>query len=255
MHSWLELTRALHLAGDHPAELDAAVRARTAHPDHAGPVLMEIRALVGLGRIREALERVEASRRSAPPHGPSPGQVLQEAALELGAHGQPDAASSLIERGLNWYLARTPAERQQADYRRELARASYLAGAWDDAERYFTPPSLTTWAAGDEPPASWLACHLDHGMLGAIAARRGDRRAAEEMARWLDSLHRPGLLGRPRYWQACISALLGDAGRALGYLQEALDQGIPRGFAVHTDVHFAALRHTSAFRTLLLTGA
>lgn len=251
MHSWLELTRALHLAGEHPAELYAAARARTAHPDHAGPVLMEIRALVGLGRTREALERVEAIRRSAPPHGPSPGQVMQEAALELGAHGQPDAASSLIERGLNWYLARSPAERQRADYRMELARAAYLAGAWDDAERHFTPPSLTASAAGDEPPASWLACHLDHGVLGAIAARRGDQRGAEEMARWLDSLHRPDLFGRPRYWQACISALLGDAERAMVYLEEALDQGIPRGFAVHTDVHFAALRPTPAFHALL----
>src|SRR5207244_3008620 len=58
---WDELTTALHLLGDHRAELKQALEGARRFPDNPQVLMTQVRALAALGRADEVMQRLAAS--------------------------------------------------------------------------------------------------------------------------------------------------------------------------------------------------
>lgn len=249
---WIELTTAHHLLGHHSAELEAAARARRLYPDHPVSLLLEIRALAAMGDASAVDRRLDEGLAAPVQREPRPGALLREAALELRAHGGEEAAGPLFERSLAWYRARPAAEQATWRHRRELARASYHAGRWEESERLFA--ELSASAAVPHADAfhhAHLQGHLDEGYLAELAVRRGDREEAGRICGWLERLDRPFLFGSNTYWRAAVAALEGNAPRAVSLLRQAFAEGLPFEIPLHTDVRLASLRGYPPFDELM----
>jgi hypothetical protein len=240
----LELTQALHLLGRHEEELDSARRATRGGAAHLLVRLLEVRALAALGQVRDVNRAVDACLAGPDRFTMRPALLMREAALELRAHGHPEPADLLLERSVNWMLARPARERMLPPFRRVLGRAYYLVGRWEDAERAFAPPSpesdvLMCW---DALPFPQLGGHLDHGYLALLARRRGDEVTGSEAARWLDLVAPRTRYGVARYWQALLAAAAGDADGAAAGLGRAFAEGMPLEMHLHTDPHLERVR-------------
>lgn len=244
---WGLLTRSYHALGEHERELVAAREARRRYPERIGVVTLEVSALTALGKIGEALERLDTAlalpqaRPSSPNRvvdmpleGFRPGKMLIAAAEEFRAHGFPEAATGALARAIAWYKENLGADEA---YRFELARALYQARDWGAAEGVFR-----SLAVADTSNFVYI------GFLGAIAARQGDSTTARRTLAKFDTLRRT--LSRPHseagYWQSKISMLLGDEARAMALLVEwAGPQGLE---GLHRDFDFERLWGTKPFR-------
>jgi DNA-binding SARP family transcriptional activator/tetratricopeptide (TPR) repeat protein len=223
---WTTLTGAHHLLGRHRRELKEARRARALHPDELRYLLLEAVALAALGRVDE-LHEVIGARLALPEHRPpSPVALMLRAGLELEVHGHPGAARETVDRAIEWYRERpssvpfdpyrddgAPAA-PAVDYRGDYAAALLFMGQLDEASEVLG--KLTT-----EDPGSIGF----HGMLGLLAARRGDREEAERIDAWLAGQRRPRTWGNHTFFRACIAAELGRADEAVALLREAFAQG------------------------------
>src|SRR5690606_18769236 len=103
IYYWVELATACHMLRDHDAELDAARRCRQIHPHEPLAVLLELRALAGLGRERDVTDVAEQMLASPYGRKPAAGELLVEAALELRAHGCVATGATLMARAVEWY--------------------------------------------------------------------------------------------------------------------------------------------------------
>jgi len=257
---WIELTQAHHLVGDHARELEAASRCRRAHPDDPVAALLEIRALAGLGRSSDVIRVVEQTLASPATQAPLPGELLVEAALELRAHARPEpdardaseAAEALLGQAVAWYREKIR-EAESESLRRELGRALYHAGQYDEAETVFD--ELARSSEGGVQPIGYhhghLQAHLDEGYLAVIAARRGDAEDVDRRCSRLERLDRPFLYGAQWFWLAAVSALLDDRDRAVRMLRRAFAGGLPMELFIHTDPHLARLRGYGPFDALM----
>jgi tetratricopeptide (TPR) repeat protein/TolB-like protein len=236
---WIKLAEAHHLVGDFRAELRVTRRASRLFPADGNAVRLELRALVALGRVSEAM-RVLEDYLAAPPDGPLwAGQLLSATALELRAHGHADVAQRLAERSVAFHLALPDTGRAGA-FRSFLGEAQYLAGLWSDAEASVRARSAR------RPDDLNLT-----GRLGTLAARQGDRAEAERIAAWLAALDRPYMLGENTYWRARIAALLGDHEEAVVLLRTAYAEGRRVWLDLHFEPDLEALRELPSFRELL----
>ena len=102
---------------------------------------------------------------------------------------------------------------------RRLATALYLAKQWDKAW------PILQWLAG-RPEAGSLGRVRDLGMLGTIAASRGDSSEAARVDRLLALDRTPRLFGLNTYYRACIAAHLGDKPRAIALLEQSHAEGV-----------------------------
>src|SRR6266700_3816094 len=107
---WYDLTTALHLVGDHRAELKQALEGSRRFPDNPQILSTQVRALAALGRVEEMRRRVAASVNLPPVQGWAPVDVLLLAAVELRAHGHAAAADTTLAQARDWLAARPPAE-------------------------------------------------------------------------------------------------------------------------------------------------
>jgi predicted Zn-dependent protease len=165
---------------------------------------------------------------------------MLEAAEELRAHGQPEAAASILDRAIEWYQRLPSEEAGTPNSRFEQARALYLAGRLDAAEALFRQLVI------DDP---FNLPEYD-GSLGAIAARRGDRATAEAIASRLEQ-QRLAADPPPKYplfAQARIAAQLGDAERAVRLLRQALGG---QGLDLHMVPDFEPLATDPGFREFI----
>ena len=232
---WYFLTQAHHSLGDHRREWADARRARKHLGNRVQALSFEARALAALGRTRELDALIDTVL--ALPHDQemSPGELMVMAAEELRAHDEPDAATKVIERAVAWY--RTSA---RAGNSLELARAFYVSRNWAAADSV-----LRSLAAAEPEDAVVL------GFLGATAARRGDRAAAEDVVERLERM-RPTLVRADEivsYWQAKIAVLLGDDLRAIQRLKEVAG---PQGhWGPHADSDYERIRESKAFREFI----
>src|SRR3989475_12505042 len=125
----------------------------------------------------------------------------------------------------------------------ERAEAYYAAGYADSAR------AIAADLARAHPKNEQYA-----GLLGVLAAQRGDRAEAARLDRLLVGLERPLGRGQAGYWRACIAARLGGRNTAVDLLVRALDAGYVyqvRFLDVHVDPSFAALRGSPRFQALL----
>ena len=229
-----------HQLGDHRRELAIAIRLRRNQPADMYALWVEIRALAALRRSDEVMDRLKVAE-SLPRHGRmSLGTLMRETAEEVRAHSNIEAAAPILDRTITWYYALPPEEAAKVAHRFEAARALYLRGRLDDAERLFQ--KLATDNPGLLPEYE--------GSLGVIAARRGDRAAAEAILRRLER-QRLAMDPPPKYSlfaQARIVASMDDPKRAVWLLQEALGG---QGLDLHMDADFEALARDPGFRAFI----
>src|SRR5213596_3852608 len=84
---WYDLTTALHLLGDHRAELKQALEGACRFPDNPQVLITQVRALAALGRADEVTRRLAASVNLPSVQGWTPADGMLLAAVELRAHG------------------------------------------------------------------------------------------------------------------------------------------------------------------------
>ena len=164
-------------------------------------------------------------------------------ALELAAHGNQRAAQRLLDR-----LSASHAELETASQGRSdalsMARTYYLSGAYAKA--------LPIYDSVFRAHPRCLDCE---GMVGVMAARRGDRATADLHARALsanDVVSRPFQFGRALLWRARIANLLGDRTSAASLLTAAFANGLEFDVMTHTDPDLVRLNPDSIYRAFAL---
>lgn len=98
-----QITEAYHRLGSYHRELKEANRARRRHADVVATVLWEMRALIALGRIEDARDRLEEALVMTPDADWPPGEIMLRAADELRAHGHTGPAREILLGALAWY--------------------------------------------------------------------------------------------------------------------------------------------------------
>jgi predicted Zn-dependent protease len=172
-----------------------------------------------------------------------PAPVMREIALDLAAHGDTAGARAVLERLLAWHARRPTSEQATEGLRFERAQAYFAAGYADSAR------VIAEQLHRARPQSEQYA-----GLLGALAAQRGDRPEAARIDRLLAVPERPFARGQAAYWRACIAARLGQRDRAVDLLARALDAGYVyqvRYLDVHIEPSFTALRTHPRFQALL----
>jgi tetratricopeptide (TPR) repeat protein len=231
---WTFHARAHHLLGDHEEELAATRTGSERFPSHLAVMRYEASALGAMGRVEELQALVEAAF-SAPAHGGCcPTRVPLNGGLELLAHGHPEAARRLLERGADLHaLRRQNTERESARH----AEILLAAERWEEAAAI-----LEELGAARPDKVAYV------GGLGIIAARTGDRAGA---ARIFDELDPSRFFGMDQpvavLFRARIAAAMGEDERAMQLLMD----GTAAGLAVETALpqpEFVRLRSTEAFR-------
>jgi tetratricopeptide (TPR) repeat protein/TolB-like protein len=233
---WLAMT--YHMLGDHRRELETA---RAAGRAEAHMAVDEAVALAALGRTPEA-ERLAVG--FLPDHYSGDelwsAEMAECVALELRAHGHPEAARRVLDRVIAWFRSGGAAAVSTGDSFPCIwhhFNAFYHAGRWDEARQSY-----------ERALAADTGSIKAHAALGALAARRGDRVEVSRMEAWLRA--RPGD-AHATYDQARIAALLGDRERAVELLRHAFEQGLNGRMYVHIDPDFEALRDYPPYRELI----
>jgi hypothetical protein len=103
-------------------------------------------------------------------------------------------------------------------------------------------PRLNEELLGESPE------NVDYlGRLGCIAAYLGDREGAVQYEHRLEAPDRPYLWGSNTYRRALILAVLGEADRAVGLLNQAHREGATYGVFLHRMPEFESLRSHPGF--------
>jgi tetratricopeptide (TPR) repeat protein len=246
-----------HTLGDYRSELRVARQLVRRDPNRLASLNLESHALAGLGKTSDVLDRVERAWRLPPDplmmYGlanltvgrlalvNTPGRLCYEVALEVQTHGHPEAARTAAERAVSWYRAQPSEQRSQPEYRYTLARALELLGQYGEAD------SLMQGLVAAEPG------NVDYqGVLGVLAARRGDRAEAQRIDQALAGLSQPYLTGFPTYYRAEIAAVLGNRERAVELLRDAIAHGaVDPWDHLHSEPAFIALHGYPPFDELL----
>jgi tetratricopeptide (TPR) repeat protein len=227
------------MLGDYEKELETIRLGGEYFPNLQSLRAAEARALSALGRIQEVESAIDDSL-TLPSGGGTPGDVLLEAAEELRAHGHLEAAKETVRRAVDWYRNRPGVEAATERNRYGLARASYLAEQWEEAQRLFHQ------LASEKPESITYK-----GYLGVLAVRQGDPETALRIASELEGIDRPYVFGAHTYWRGCIAALLGDRDLAVQLLRDAFAQGFRYDVSLHRDVNLEPLRDYPPFQELL----
>jgi tetratricopeptide (TPR) repeat protein len=234
------LAESLHLLGEHERELAEVRRGQVLHPQLHYLRLWEASALVGLGRLEEAERVVTQAMTLAPVADFDSGDLLFGTALELRAHGRREASVRLAEQSVALLRGHPPEEAKTQKTRGQLARSLRLAGRWAEAA-----PILRTLARQFPDSIEYA------GMLGLLAAQRGERTEALRISERLRRLERPYLLGENTLMRARIAAWLGEKSTAVDLLRTAFAQGVWHDIAVHRDMDLALLRGYPPFEELI----
>ncbi len=233
--NWLAIT--YHMLGDYRRHLETARSSLRSDPNtHEEAV-----ALAALGRVDEAerlavgfLPQLYSSEELWSP------QVAECVALELRAHGHPEASRRVMERVAAWFEPGNEISNATVDLLPcmwHFFSASYYLGHWDKAR-----------AAYQELLARDSASLKAHAALGALAIRLGDQAEARRMDQWLQA--HPGS-SRATQARARLAALRGDRAGAVSLLQRAFDQGLNGRMFVHIDPDFESLLDYPPYRELI----
>jgi DNA-binding SARP family transcriptional activator/tetratricopeptide (TPR) repeat protein len=235
---WMMRATARHLLGDHEQELADVRRGQSLHPHQPIPALFELRTLVALGLIQKALERGDELLASAQPEI-RPYEVFLVLTSELRAHGHAAASRAVAERAVT-SIPRPEAGPQNGGARFDLAYLLFLAGHLDEAGE------IVAQLAETAP-----LFPQNFGLLGVIAATRGDRETARWASARLSEMDQPYLFGRHTQWRAAIAAHLDDLDGAVTLLRQAFSQGLEVSIFLHTFVPLEPLRAYPSFQTLM----
>ena len=233
--------QAHHTLGNYSRELEIMGRCQEFFPNLSILRAGEVQALAALGRVQELRNVVDQSLATPSDYG-SPYYVIATAAVELRAHGHPNESLEMANLAADWCRSRPQEEAETEELRVCLAAILCYAERWDEARALFEE------LAAESPE------DMDYtGSLGTLAARRGDREEALRISAELEHLDRPYMFGMNMYWCGCISALLGEKERAMGFLREAFARGCRHGSDVdlHCDIDLEPLLDYLPFQELM----
>lgn len=240
MYYWAVRAVAHHVLGEHRQELYIAEQARERFGATLDVLALEMGALAALGRVRDLEVRVGEAEMARPAIWARPGIVLMKVAQELQAHGYSDAGRRIMNRALTWYRNRPHSERMNETIRAEYGEVLYSAGEWRAAQEIFNH------LIAQDSNESYL------GLLGRLAARRGDSTKAREIFNALAQRETPYLFGQVTYNQTRIASLLGQQAQAVELLRRAFAEGLQYGtHSLHSDPDLMALRGYPPFEELL----
>lgn len=241
-YNWV--TSAHHLLGQHERELEVGRRARARFPGNLAAWRTELLAMAALGRGREVnvrLDEIDALPSDPVRRKPT---VMREIALDISAHGDRAAAALALQRTLAWHSMQPAAEQSSEFNRFERAQAYYAAGHSDSARTIVE--KLVSARPQNVPYV---------GLLGVLAALRGDHASAGTIAERLAGLEQKYERGQSSYWLACIAAQSGHRDEAVKLLRRGLAEGyVFHAFfflSAHLEPSFAALRGYAPFEELL----
>jgi len=230
---------ARHMLGEYEEQLAATREGRVRFPGNLWFVAEEAAALAALGRAAEAERTVEGALAVSASAG-NPGDVMLVTVLELRAHGQPDAATRMLARALEWYRALPASEAAKEGIRSGLAAVLFRTGRLDEATALFAnlakeyPEDLTY-----------------RSRLGVIAAVRGDRAEAERISEELRRIDRQYLYGGHHFGRARIAAQLGEKEKAVALLRQAFSEGYEFSVSLHRDPDLEPLHGFPPFDELM----
>ena len=245
---WSDYTEALHLLGRHDEELAIA--------DHITPgaplirAWLRGRALAALPRPAEVLALIDTAltlpvetandiglapyTNGRPQYSATPAWVAVYVARELAVHGNAAAARQVAVRALGWYHARSADERSTFEERLVAAMSLDMIGANAEAER-----DLRTLLHED-------TANVDYkGLIGSVAAERGDTALADSIDSWLSRRTGDQVSWTASYYRARNDALLGRRSDAVARLHDAIDQGAWPMY-LHEDPALSGVRNASA---------
>ena len=238
--------QALHMLGNYERELEESKRAQEYAPGVHLFLMAEARALAALGRVAEVTRVSERSLSTGPVAGArhDAGRVMEEAAVELRAHGHLEASRQAAARAVDWYANRPPGTTSDPGHRVDLASALYLAERWEDARRVYAA------LRSDYPGQPGYLAHL-----GQLAAHTGDVSQARLVSEQLSRVGTTGPSGRESlawilFERGRIAALLGEPARAVELLRDAIANGFPVGLNIHQDPDLEVLHTYPAFVAL-----
>ncbi len=235
---------AYHRLGNHKQELKIARRVRKAYPQLLNLLSFEARALAAQGRVNDVQKLIEESKTLPPQSEYSPGSIMRDIGSELRAHGHKEAAIPILNQAVQWFESRPQKEKAKVANRSALAGAFYTLDKWDEAETLFE-------GLHSELPDDPYYGIGSYGLLGSIAARKGNRERALKISQELKDNKTPYLFGIPTYWRARIAALLGDKEGAVNLLQEAIKQGCDYQNLYFSPKDFESLQDFPPFQQLM----
>jgi serine/threonine-protein kinase len=222
---WDLLTDNLHRVGRHEEELEAAQQALEHYPERLWSRVYLGEALVGLGRVEEALELLpELEGIRAQDADPNFG--MYRIARELLHHGYPEEARQALEMAAAWYEGLPTSERDSVPgYLQDRARdrvQEVHVGVLTHLGRLEEARSLQLELVEELPDDPFQRANL-----GVLEALLGNRGRAERMIEELEEIERSDPYSRGVYSQAAalIAGALGDADRAGGLLQRSFREG------------------------------
>ena len=161
------------------------------------------------------------------------------AVRELRAHGHHEASRAIGERALLYH------ERRPAQIALTSRYRAYLSGILGNLERWDDAQLIAEELASEDQ------ANLDYlGILGTLAAGRGERDEALRISEELAGLDRPYLRGDNTYWRAGIAALLDEKEQAVSLLRQAHEEGQALS-RIHGDTDFEPLRGYPPFEELM----
>jgi tetratricopeptide (TPR) repeat protein len=204
----------LHDLGLHEAELRLVRRRRDDLGQPRG-ARFEIRALVALGRLRDAEERVTSGPARL---GPDQAALAYELGIELMAHGSEARGLQWLNRAADALPAGPPGSSRQ----RLRTEALYAAGRWTEAR------------AGLEARLTAAPHDINaRGALAVIDSRTGYPARARAAADSLIAEPLPVQIAAGTVWRARIAAALGDHSEVPHLLETARQRGAARPAASH----------------------
>jgi len=249
---WSGITEALHRLGNHRDELKYAERVPSVAP--LTRAWLKGSALAALQRPEEALAMVDTAltlqteatiniglapyMTGRPEYSSTPAWIAVWIARELAVHGDTAASRKAATRALAWYRGRTTEERSTVEERLVAVWSLELMGSYAEAEQM-----LRALIAEDGTNVDFK------GVLGGIAAERGDTALADSLDGWLAHQSGDVVSWSASYYRARNAALLGRRDVAVARMRDALDEGIWLTY-VHIDPAFATLRQRADFVSL-----
>ncbi len=213
------LTVARHMLGNYKQELKDAMEAQRQNPQMWEPLFYKIRALAALGDRDEVYKVIEECYAKPISEEWYPANLVAAGAgMEFEIHGYPDLAAEMYEKAVSWLRTREQKEGLSDHMKHNFAWVLMFTQNWDEAESY-----VRELIDSDQERISLI------GLLGLIAARRGDREEALRIIERMENWDKPHYGSSP-FWQAVISANLGQKDRAVSLLLEAYRQGYGLGY-------------------------
>ena len=233
------LAEAHHMMADYKQELKVIKKGQNYYPNNLWLCADEVRALAAQGKIEAVRKVIEKSLMVVSSRG-TPGDVMLSAAWGLRAHGHREAYLDIANRAVDWYQNQMELQGVNERMRQNIATALYTAERWDEAQTIYEE------LAESDPE------NIEYqGSIGLLAARKGERDKALNIAEELESINRPYLFGEHTYMNARIVSLLGEKEQAVALMRKAFSQGLKYGAYILYEMDFEPLRDYEPFQELL----